>query len=79
MIRSFLLGEWSRGLTLLFCSPFSHSTLEGYYVDDALQGQGVYTYEDGGVLQGTYVWLSLGPSRYGSQLIGRSFGLVETV
>ncbi|XP_052510836.1 histone-lysine N-methyltransferase SETD7 isoform X3 [Budorcas taxicolor] len=31
------------------------STLEGYYVDDALQGQGVYTYEDGGVLQGTYV------------------------
>ncbi|ELK28499.1 Histone-lysine N-methyltransferase SETD7 [Myotis davidii] len=30
-------------------------TLEGYYVDDALQGQGVYTYEDGGVLQGTYV------------------------
>lgn len=38
-----------------FCFPFSHSTLEGYYVDDALQGQGVYTYEDGGVLQGTYV------------------------
>lgn len=38
-----------------FCSPFSRSTLEGYYVDDALQGQGVYTYEDGGVLQGTYV------------------------
>jgi histone-lysine N-methyltransferase SETD7 len=33
----------------------SRSTLEGYYVDDALQGQGVYTYEDGGVLQGTYV------------------------
>ena len=25
------------------------------------------------------LWLSLGPSRYGSQLIGRSFGLVETV
>lgn len=24
-------------------------------MDDALQGQGVYTYEDGGVLQGTYV------------------------
>lgn len=32
-----------------------HSTLEGFYVDDALQGQGVYTYEDGGVLYGTYV------------------------
>lgn len=31
------------------------STLEGYYVDDALQGQGVYTYEDGGALHGTYV------------------------
>lgn len=31
------------------------STLEGYYVDDALQGQGLYTYEDGGVLRGTYV------------------------
>lgn len=31
------------------------STLEGHYVDDALQGQGVYTYEDGGVLHGTYV------------------------
>lgn len=55
MIRFFLLGELSHGLTLLFCSPFFHSTLEGYYVDDALQGQGVYTYEDGGVLQGTYV------------------------
>lgn len=36
-------------------SFFSHSTLEGFYVDDALQGQGVYTYEDGGVLHGTYV------------------------
>lgn len=24
-------------------------------MDDALQGQGVYTYEDGGVLQGMYV------------------------
>lgn len=32
-----------------------HSTLEGFYVDDALQGQGVYTYEEGGVLHGTYV------------------------
>lgn len=32
-----------------------HSTLEGFYVDDALQGQGLYTYEDGGVLHGTYV------------------------
>lgn len=31
------------------------STLEGYYVDDALQGQGIYTYEDGVVLHGTYV------------------------
>lgn len=38
----------------LFCSTF-HSTLEGFYVDDALQGQGMYTYEDGGVLHGTYV------------------------
>lgn len=38
------------------CPSFpSHSTLEGFYVDDALQGQGVYTYEDGGVLNGTYV------------------------
>lgn len=33
----------------------SISTLEGYYVDDALQGQGIYTYEDGVVLHGTYV------------------------
>ncbi|KAG8522172.1 Histone-lysine N-methyltransferase SETD7 [Galemys pyrenaicus] len=41
------------GLTAL--SAHLCSTLEGYYVDDALQGQGVYTYEDGGVLQGTYV------------------------
>lgn len=32
-----------------------HSTLEGLYVDDALQGQGTYTYEDGGVLHGAYV------------------------
>lgn len=24
-------------------------------MDDALQGQGIYTYEDGGVLHGTYV------------------------
>lgn len=24
-------------------------------MDDALQGQGVYTYEDGGVLHGTYM------------------------
>lgn len=41
----------------LFLSIFSLpcSTLEGFYVDDALQGQGVYTYEDGGVLHGTYV------------------------
>lgn len=35
--------------------PLSLSTLEGYYVDDALQGQGIYTYEDGVVLHGTYV------------------------
>lgn len=34
---------------------FLCSTLEGFYVDDALQGQGVYTYEDGGVLHGTYM------------------------
>lgn len=34
---------------------FVTSTLEGYYVDDALQGQGLYTYEDGGVLHGTHV------------------------
>lgn len=32
-----------------------HSTLEGFYVDDSLQGQGIYTYEDGGVMYGTYV------------------------
>lgn len=31
------------------------STLEGFYVDDCLQGRGEYTYEDGGVLYGTYV------------------------
>lgn len=37
-----------------FLSLFA-STLEGYYVDDALQGQGIYTYEDGVVLHGTYV------------------------
>lgn len=37
-----------------FLSLFT-STLEGYYVDDALQGQGIYTYEDGVVLHGTYV------------------------
>lgn len=38
------------------CYLFSlGSTLEGYYVDDALQGQGVYTYEDGAALHGTYV------------------------
>ncbi|KAI4879319.1 hypothetical protein NFI96_022624 [Prochilodus magdalenae] len=30
-------------------------TLEGFYVDDALQGQGLYTYEDGGALHGSYV------------------------
>lgn len=30
------------------------STLEGFYVDDALQGQAIYTYEDGGALHGTY-------------------------
>jgi len=32
-----------------------YSMLEGFYVDDALQGQGIYTYEDGGALHGTYV------------------------
>lgn len=31
------------------------SALEGFYVEDALQGQGLYTYEDGTVLHGTYV------------------------
>lgn len=35
--------------------PALNSTLEGHYVDDALHGQGVYTYEDGAVLYGTYV------------------------
>lgn len=39
--------------TTAVCRP-PCSTLEGFYVDDALQGQGVYTYEDGGVLHGTY-------------------------
>lgn len=34
---------------------FLYSRLEGFYVDDALQGQGIYTYEDGGALHGTYV------------------------
>lgn len=34
---------------------FFYSTLEGFFVDDALQGQGMYTNEDGGVLYGTYV------------------------
>lgn len=48
-------GGSGRGLTAPLCSPLPRSTLEGYYADDALQGQGVYTYEDGGVLQGTYV------------------------
>lgn len=33
----------------------SCSTLEGYFVEDALQGQGIYTNEDGGILYGTYV------------------------
>lgn len=37
-----------------FLSP-PCSKLEGFYVEDALQGQGVYTYDDGGVLYGTYV------------------------
>lgn len=37
------------------CCRSVRSTLEGFYVDDALQGQGVYRYEDGGVLNGTYV------------------------
>lgn len=33
-------------------------------MDDALQGQGVYTYEDGGALHGTYVDGELnGPAR----------------
>ncbi|XP_075471127.1 histone-lysine N-methyltransferase SETD7 isoform X2 [Ascaphus truei] len=31
------------------------TTLEGFYVDDAMQGQGVYNYEEGGALHGTYV------------------------
>lgn len=39
----------------LSAPTFTFSTLEGFYVDDALQGQGMYTYEDGGVLHGTYV------------------------
>ncbi|XP_009577823.1 PREDICTED: histone-lysine N-methyltransferase SETD7 [Fulmarus glacialis] len=38
-----------------FASASLYHTLEGYYVDDALQGQGIYTYEDGVVLHGTYV------------------------
>lgn len=43
------------GFQLCNCNVIFFSTLEGFYVDDALQGQGVYTYEDGGVLHGTYV------------------------
>ncbi|XP_041041223.1 histone-lysine N-methyltransferase SETD7 isoform X3 [Carcharodon carcharias] len=31
------------------------STLEGNCIDDALQGQAVYTYEDGSTLHGTYI------------------------
>lgn len=31
------------------------SILEGFYVEDGLQGQGLYTYEDGAVLYGTYL------------------------
>ncbi|CAF91934.1 unnamed protein product, partial [Tetraodon nigroviridis] len=33
---------------------FFHSTLEGFFVEDALQGQGTYTNNDGGILYGTY-------------------------
>lgn len=35
--------------------PPATSTLEGFYVDDCLQGRGEYSYEDGGVMYGTYV------------------------
>ena len=45
---------FSLQLSFLYVSALL-STLEGFYVDDALQGQGLYTYEDGGVLHGTYV------------------------
>lgn len=46
--------DWGIVFHCCFLSLFT-STLEGYYVDDALQGQGIYTYEDGVVLHGTYV------------------------
>lgn len=51
------LGSPLREVNSFYCCFLSlfTSTLEGYYVDDALQGQGIYTYEDGVVLHGTYV------------------------
>lgn len=39
----------------IITESFFRSTLEGFFVDDALQGQGIYTNNDGGILYGTYV------------------------
>ncbi|TSO15265.1 Histone-lysine N-methyltransferase SETD7 [Bagarius yarrelli] len=44
----------SKSFSDMIMTHISDDTLEGFYIDDALQGQGVYTYEDGGVLHGTY-------------------------
>lgn len=47
--------EFPNALSNVCVRVCAHSTLEGYYMDDTLQGQGVYRYEDGGALHGTYV------------------------